>query len=233
MGGVWPTWSGFSGGGRWGQIRAWDSIGDVCTIKPLKFDAQLVAIPDDVRDDGKTIRIYGYDENGTWIRTNDQDGFLVVVDHNKVLPLIHKDQIVARIERITRDATYGFVRLLALDCVTQTRSLVLGYYYPDETEPHYFRIKIPHDATWVRMRYRKRTLKVTSVWQPLHLFSRTAIITMVRALKTLENDAASAQVFEDKATKFLDEDQKARNPGETFQLVFNEDCGWTSNYIVS
>jgi hypothetical protein len=233
MGGVWPTWSGFSGGGRWGQIRAWDSIGEVCTIKPLKFTSQLVAIPDDPRDDGKTITIYGYDEDGKWIRTNGQDGFVVVVDHNKVLPDLLVDQNVSRIDRITRDATQGFVRLVALDNVTRTRSLQLGYYYPDETEPRYFRIKLPFDATWIRLRYRKRTLKVTSVWQPLHLYSRTAIITMCRALKVLENDAASAQVYEDKATKFLDEDQKARNPGEVFQMQFLEDCGWNSNYIVS
>jgi hypothetical protein len=56
---------------------------------------------------------------------------------------------------------------------------------------------------------------------------------MVRSLKALETDAAGAQVIEDKAMKFLDEDQRARNPGEIFQLQFNEDCGWNSNFIVS
>ena len=236
MSGTWPTWSGFSGAGRWGQITAWDSVGEVVTLKPLGMVSQLVAIPDNPADDGKTLTIYGYDQNGTWIRTGNQDGFTVIVSHTKLVPIIGVDQAVARIDRITRQATQGFVKLWAFDNTAQTTSLLLGYHYPDETEPRYFRIKLPINAgtnSWVRMRYRKRTLKVTSVWQPLHLHSRLAIVTMVRALKTLESDAAGAQVFEDKAVRFLDEDQKARNPGETFQIQFNEDCGWNSNFIVS
>lgn len=231
--GAFDTWSGASGNGRWGQIRAWDAVGEVVTIKPLREVSQLTAIPDDLSDDGKWIRIFGYDETGKWIRSNGEDGFLVMTDHNKLVPAIYVDQRVARITRITRQATNGFVRLYAFDIVDQTQSDLMGYYYPDETEPRYFRLKLPCDAQWIRLRYRKRTLKVTSVWQPLHLHSRMAIVTMVRSLKMLETDAAQAQVFEDKAVKFLDDDQKARNPGETFQLQFNEDCGWNSNFITS
>jgi hypothetical protein len=241
------SWYGFSGSGRWGQISAWDSVGEVCTIKPIGMVSQLVAIPDDPNDDGKIITVYGYDQNGKWIRSGpsapalagyptgqaSQDGFEVVVNHTKLVPVIGTDQQVARIVRITRQPTRGFVRLWAFDNTTQTTSVLLGYWYPDETEPKYFRIKVPLDATWIRLRYRKRTLKVTSVWQPLHMHSRMAVVTMVRALKTLETDAAQAQVFEDKAVRFLDEDQKARNPGETFQLQFDEGTGWNSNFITS
>jgi hypothetical protein len=228
------SWYGFGGSGRWGQIHAWDSVGQVVTINPINAVSQLVAIPDSINDDGKTMRIYGYDQNGKRIIGADgADGFTLVVDHNKLIPDIDSDQQIARIERITRQATSNFVHLYAYDAQQQTTSVLLGYYYPDETEPQYFRIKLPIDAKWVRMRYRKRTYKITSVWQPLHLYSRLSIITMVRSLKALETDAAGAQVIEDKAMKFLDEDQKARNPGETFQLQFDEDCGWNSNFIVS
>lgn len=233
-GGSFGSWYGFSGSGRWGQIHAWDSVGEVVTISPLSCVSQLVAIPDSVNDDGKTLRIYGYDETGKRILGADgQDGYTVVVNHNKLVPNINSDQKIARIDRITRDVTSNFVRLYAFDAAQQTTSVLLGYYYPDETEPKYFRIKLPLDAHWIRLRYRKRTYKVTSVWQPLHLHCRLAIVTMVRSMKALETDAAAAQVFEDKAMKFLDDDQKARNPGETFQLQFNEDCGWNSNFIVS
>jgi hypothetical protein len=235
MGGAqFGSWYGFSGSGRWGQIHAWDSVGEVVTIKPLQAVSQLVAVPDNIDDDLKTMRIYGYDETGKWIIGADgEDGYSIRVSHNKLLPNINTDQKVARIERITRQATAGFVRLIAYDAVQQTTSVLLGYYYPDETEPRYFRLKLPTDAQWIRLRYRKRTLKVTSVWQPLHLHSRMAIVTMVRSMKLLDTDAASAQVMEDKAMKFLDDDQKARNPGEAFQLEINEDTGWNSNFIVS
>lgn len=227
------SWYGFTGSGRWGQIHAWDSVGQVVTIKPLGVVSQLVAIPDDPIDTGKLITVYGYDDTGKWIRSSGQDGFQIVTDPNKTVPTLNTDQKVARIERITRQATSSFVRLWAYDATAQTTSVLLGYYYPDETEPQYFRIKLPLDAQWIRLRYRKRTLKVTSVWQPLHLHSRLAIVTMVRSLKALETDAAGAQVIEDKAMKFLDEDQKARNPGETFSLQFDEGTGWNSNFIVS
>lgn len=235
MGGVqFGSWYGHSGSGRWGQIHAWDSIGPVVTIRPLTAVSQLVAIPDSPNDDGKTMRIYGFDELGKRIidKTDGQDGFTLIVDHNKLLPNRFADQKIARIERITRDATSNFVRLYAFD-FTQTVSVLLGYYYPDETEPQYFRIKLPMDAHWIRLRYRKRTYKVTSVWQPLHLYSRMAIITMARALKQLDTDTAGSQVTQEAAVKFLDDDQKARNPGETFELQFNEDCGWNSNFIMS
>jgi hypothetical protein len=240
MGGAqFGSWYGFSGSGRWGQIHAWDSIGQVVTANPLGAVSQLVAIPDSTNDDGKTMRIYGYDQNGKRIfdKNDGQDGFTLVVDHTKLIPNIGTDQLVARIDRITRDATSNFVRLWAFDAQSQTTSVLLGYYYPDETEPQYFRLKLPIDAHWVRMRYRKRTYKITSVWQPLHLYSRLAIITMARSIKALDsadpNAAATAETLETKAVKYLDDDQKARNPGETFQLQFDEDCGWNSNFIVS
>jgi len=234
MGGMqYGSWYGFSGSGRWGQVHAWDSVGQVCTIRPLEAVSQLVAIPDNPADDGKGYRIFGYDERGTWIRQDGRDGYAVVVDHNKLVPNRNTDQRVARIERITRDATAGFVRLYAFDQAQQVTSTLLGYHYPDETEPQYFRIKLPGDAKWIRLRYRKRTLKVTSIWQPLHLNSRLSIVTAVRAIQMLEKDAGGAQVLEDKAVKYLDDDQKARNPGETFQLQFDEDAGWNSNFIVS
>jgi hypothetical protein len=240
MGGAqFGSWYGFSGSGRWGQIHAWDSIGPVVTINPLGAVSQLVAVPDNPNDDGKLMRIYGFDQNGKRIidKVDGQDGFTLVVDHTKLIPSINSDQLVARIDRITRDATSNFVHLWAFDAQQQTTSVLLGYYYPDETEPQYFRIKLPIDAKWVRMRYRKRTYKITSVWQPLHLYSRLAIITMARAIKALDspdpNAAATAETIETKAVKYLDDDQKARNPGETFQLQFDEDCGWNSNFIVS
>jgi len=225
-----------TGGGRWGHVRSWDSVGQVVTIKPIGVVSQLIAVPDNILDDGKTYRIYGYDENGKWIMSGGEDGYDVVVDHTKLVPNINSDQKIAKIERITRQATVGFVRLMAFDAQQQTTSVLLGYHYPDETEPNYFRIKLPCDAHWIRLRYRKRTYKVTSVWQPLHLHSRLAITTMGLAIKMLfdpKSDPQAVEAMEQKATKYLDDDQKARNPGETFQIQFDENAGWNNNFCLS
>lgn len=211
--------------------KAWDYIGDVVTQQPLNYDVQLIAIPDSAGDNAKAITIYGYDENGKWIRTNGVDGFTVLVDQAKVLPLVG-DQKVSRIERIKREATTGFVRLTGYS-LDQTQSVQLGYWYPDETEPQYTRIKLPQLSNWVRMRYRKRTMKVSSVNDPLHLKSKIAIVTMIRSLEAMQkpDGLEMAKALKKEAVEYLEDEQRSRNPGETFTVQFGPGS-WDSGYIL-
>lgn len=215
------------------RCGGWEWVGDVCLQHPVNFVMQLVAVPDTSADDGKVVTVYGYDENAKWIRTGGEDGFPLVTSHSKILP-VGADQKVSRVERITREATAGFVRLTGYS-LDQTQSVQLGYYYPDETEPRYMRIKLPRASSWVRMRYRKRTLKVASLADPLHLKSKLSIVCMVRALDQLYkaktgDEIAAAGALELKAVGYLADEQSSSNPGETFQIQF--DKSWGSNYIL-
>lgn len=214
--------------------NAWDWVGDACTQNPLSYDVQLVAIPDDNDDDNLTITIYGDDENGKWIRTNGQDGYVLPINHTKTLPLAG-DQKFSRIERVTRDETAGFVRMVGYS-TDQTQSVQLGYYYPDETEPQYMRIRIPTMVPWVRMRYRKRTLKITGPGDPLHVKSGLAITTMVRSIfymkKGDEASLTTAGALDAKAVDLITQEQGSRNPGETFQVQFGPASGFSSGVLV-
>jgi hypothetical protein len=203
-----------------------DDVGDVVTTRPLSVISQFIAKPDLPADDGKQVTIYGYDENLKWIRTQVagtwQDGFQVILDHTGATP-DPSAQKCSRIERITRDVTTGFVQLVAYDPVGLTTT-PMGYYYPDETEPNYRRFKLPYKAAWVRMRYRKRSIKITSLTDPIHLKSKLAVLTMMRSMKELSSEKPNFELatqFEAKAVQFLIEEQASRNPNETFDIQFS------------
>jgi hypothetical protein len=210
--------------------RAWDWVGDVVTIQPLTYVVQLIAIPDNNADDGKKITIYGLDDNQKPLMTGSAMGYTFIVDHTKVLPGTN-DQKISRIDRITRESTVGFVRLTGFS-TDQTKSVQLGYWYPDETEPQYMRIKLPRQSNWVRMRYRKRTLKISSLTDPIHLKNKLALVCMVRAVEErYKGNKDAADDFETKSVQYVSEEQMSRNPGENFSLQFDETC-FGSNYIL-
>lgn len=201
----------------------WDDIGDVATIRPLVAPVQLTARNDLLEDDGKTITVYGWDINGKWIETLQdaewKDGLRVSMSQDGAKP-DPDAKTVARIERIVKDKTTGFCQLVGY-IPAQKATIPIGYYFPDETEPNYHRIKLPSACTWVRMRYRKRQLKVTSLTDPLHLKNKLAIVTALRSIKALESDASQAQALELKAIDYLVREQASRNPGETFSIQFS------------
>lgn len=203
----------------WGTCSrncGWIGMGEVVTITDPPSAQQLVAITDLEEDDGATIRVYGYGQDGKYIRTpNDDvddeehpwlDGFELVARKANVFPDSECPK-VKRITRITRSGTQGYVKLLAYSDDHNTQTMI-GYYMPDETEPKYQRIKIPTYCDWIRMRYRMRTLKITSLTNQLNLKSKIAIEMALRALKAMRAepaDIAGAEAFELKAVKYLRE----------------------------
>jgi hypothetical protein len=73
------------------------------------------------------------------------------------------------------------------------------------------------------MRFRVSLKKITKMSDPLWMKSRTAIVTMMRALKALESgDINAYQGFDVMAVKLLAEEQNSRNPAETFDLQFDQ-----------
>lgn len=199
--------------------NSWDWVGDTVTQNPPQYVFQLVAIPDSNADDAKSITIYGLDEDGKPLGAG--AGYTFTVDHTKLLPLVN-DQKILRIDRIVRDATANFVRLLGYS-TDQTQNVQLGYWYPDETEPRYTRIRIPTWSNWIRMRYRKRTLKISSIYDQIHLMSKAAAVTMVDSLENLRNKQVElSNQLSQKAVEMLNKEQSSRNPNETFNVTVDE-----------
>jgi hypothetical protein len=207
--------------------NSWDWVGDVVTQNPPQYVVQVVAIPDSNADDGKTVTIYGLDENGKPLGAG--AGYTLTVSHTKLLPLVG-DQKILRIDRIVRDATANFVRLLGYS-TDQTQDVQLGYWYPDETEPRYTRIRIPTWSNWIRMHYRKRTLKVSSIYDQIHLMSKAAVVTMIDSLENLRNKQVDlSNQLNQKAVELLNKEQSSRNPNETFNVTVDE--AFASNNLI-
>jgi hypothetical protein len=98
----------------------------------------------------------------------------------------------------------------------------MAYFESSETEPMFRRIRVPQWVTWVRMRYRAKTSKITKMSDVLNMRSKTAIVTMLRGLKALEaGDIAAYNGFEKAAVELISEEQMSRNPAETFNLQFD------------
>lgn len=101
--------------------------------------------------------------------------------------------------------------------------ILLGYWYPDEKRPHYRRIKVWKEAAArIRIRYKLRTLRINSLFAPMHLRSAIALIEMMRSLKSRkDNNAAQADLQEQNAVRFLNEQEGGDNPTENLRLQFH------------
>lgn len=107
-----------------------------------------------------------------------------------------------------------------------------GMWYPDELEPKYRMIKLPHSApARIRMAYRKRTPKLTSIYEPIPLRSRFAIEQMLRGIKASETDPTAAQAYEAAALRYLREERINQGPSATGILQYEESTapGFTGN----
>jgi hypothetical protein len=72
-----------------------------------------------------------------------------------------------------------------------------------------------------------RTLKITKMSDVLNMKSKTALVTMMKALKALiEGDLQSYQGLEQIAVQLISDEQMSRNPGETFSLQFDQRTGF-------
>jgi hypothetical protein len=216
-------------GQNWTPCGSWMDVGTTPVFRNLDYIQNLVAIPDDIRDENIQFRVYGY-ANNREIFTYSEDttdtptekGFLVDCNQDGS---IKNPVSIQRIERIVKPKTYGHIQLISRD--TQgSNEVSLGYYAPDETEPMYRKIKLSHGCNTVRVLYRKKSLKISSLTDPLHLRSRLAVINAARAiLAQTKGDYKTAEIAENKAMQYLNEDKMARDPSQTFRLQIDRTVG--------
>lgn len=135
---------------------------------------------------------------------------------------------VQRITRIAKSASNGFIKLYAWDSGRETALTLIGNFYPDEVSPIYRRIKIGVCCAWVRMRYRRRIFKITSLADFIPVKSKQAILMMMQALKLYRSEFSdAAQKLESKAVDFMNEEQSASDGPDVVTFQFNQDI-WTN-----
>lgn len=190
------------------------------------------------------LRVYGYDNTGNWIRSLEDDQFvdgeaipLSVVQNQSEQPLTvpttyHEFRQITRITKGESDmpidifATQSqyqpteYTNPALVD--TPVSPQILATYEADETEPMFRRMRVPEWVQWARIRYRLRTMKITKMTDVLNMKSKTALVEMMRALKSLETDLKAYVAHEAVAVKLISEEQMSRSPAETFDLQFDQ-----------
>lgn len=222
----------------------WTDAGETCIIHPIPLDPtsrqpiafKLICNPDDPADNGKQVMIYGMERKSTGeeveIYRGGKPGWCVPQVRNSYDPG-DGSPMITRIDRITREATRGFVRLLQTNG-TEPGSLY-GYFYPDEVEPKYRAIQVPTSKVKrIRVLYRRRDAKVTSLYTPIPLRSRLAVENMLRALKAQEGGQLDVAVaFESLATRYLNDERINAGPSDTPDIEFDPYTmpGFTGNIM--
>lgn len=202
-------------------------MGEVSTFKDPSAPVKLVAEIESALDSNKEIRVFGWDENGKRIYSTNssgllQDGFLVPAVYGFLAPNPSVPNI-ARIDRVQKVLTNGFVRLLAINDDSTPHTLI-GYYRPEETTPRYTRIKVANQ-NWLKIKYRKRNLEVRSVNDWINIDNREVLILAVKAVNyRRKNQIDLARQLEAEAIRILNNEADAkRPPGVTPpQVIFND-----------
>ncbi len=113
-----------------------------------------------------------------------------------------------------------------------TLGSLLGYWYPDEIEPRYRMIKVAGcGCSRIRIRYRKRSNKITSLHDVINLRTRVPLENMMRAIANQSTDPVKAAQYEGFAVSYIEEEQAASNPiaGGSLQFDPGTSPGWNQN----
>lgn len=159
-------------------------------------------------DNGKAFRVYGYDVDGTWIRSLEGgakvDGFLVPCSYGTSLANATAPAI-RRITRVSKPVTAGNINLVTIGTGTEAGVLtVIGRYQPDETEPSYRRIQLSQGCTYARIAFRKGEVNLTKLGDLIPLHSKYAVVLMCKSLKKLDEDRIDeAEAYHQKAVQLL------------------------------
>lgn len=199
----------------------YEEVGEYPCAFPLFSPAYLVAQPVNPGDNGTLIRAWGIDQNDLPIYSVN-DGRLGAVVSCEQTTYNIADQSVPfkRVDRIVIEGTaQGFIMLYATDGTNLLQNL--GTFWPGVCEPRFRTIKIGQQAVWVRMRYKKRWLKISSLTDPVHMRSRSAMFNALRSIMTATTDPNAAQVLLMAAKTLLNQEWRATHTHEGLELQFD------------
>ena len=209
----------------------WEEVGEMPCAFPLAAPSYLVASPLDSADNGLPIRAYGIDVNDLPVFGPDGNpGASITCEQNSFDISGQPGAPWKVIERIVIQGTaQGFVQLNATDGTQYLQNL--GTYWPGVPEPKFRVIRIGQKAVTIRLRYRKRWLKITSLTDLIHLRSRSAMLALMRAIQTGMTDPQGAAVLQQAAKVLLNQEWRANHPHEELSIQVDPAI-WGSSFIL-
>ena len=208
----------------------WEEVGEMPCAFPLAAPSYLVVAPINAGDNGVLIRAYGIDVNDLPIYGADGNlGAVITCEQSSFDISGQTGAPYKRVDRIVIQGTpQSFLQLYATDGTQYLQSL--GTFWPNVPEPKFRVLRIGQKAVTVRLRYRKRWVKISSLTDPLHLRSRTAIMNLMRSVQTGATDPQGQMALQMAAKTQLNQEWRATHPNE--ELVMQVDSSiWGSNFI--
>jgi hypothetical protein len=197
----------------------WEEVGEMCCAFPLAAPSYLVAYPMSSADNLTPVRAYGIDPTDLPIYGPDGNLGAPITCEQNSFDISGQEQPFKRIDRIVIGSPQSFIQLYATDGTQYLQNL--GTFWPNVPEPKFRVIKIGQQAVTVRLKYRKRWLKITSLTDPVHMRSRSALFNAMRSIQTAQSDPMSANVLIMAAKDQLNKEWRATHPNE--ELIINID----------
>jgi hypothetical protein len=221
----------------------WEEVGETPLAFRLKGPAQLVAVPELAQDNNAQITVYGYDDSDQPVLNKSGNWGVTIPCRKHNLTPGRGIANMRRIERVTKEPTYGFISLYAINpfgsetiaAGAQVPQMeFLSLYWPWDVEPMYKLIRIGTFCKRVRIRYRKNYLKISSLTDPLHVRSREAICLAMTGLAAMKSGGggsmsplmptAGVQIAGDQinmAVDMLDDEWRVMHPHEKLELQWD------------
>lgn len=192
------------------------------TIAEVNGPSKIIAEIESAADNQKEVRVFGWTADGKRIYTPGpdgvlQDGFLVPCVFGYSPPNPEAPDI-ARIDRVHKSPTNGFVKLIAYRADDDSKRTLLGNYEPWETAPLYQRIRVSA-KTYLRIKYRRKDIPVRGIGDWINLDNEEALMFLLKSVKYGSQDqyALSAQA-EAEAMRLLSRQQSSKSsPAELNQ----------------
>lgn len=171
------------------------------------------------------VEVYG--QHAQAINLTSTTGRLQLRDVGSGVHKIQQEQdptLVASVSAIEKPVTSGFVNLYAWDDGNATNLTLLADMHPSDTFPQYRRIRVGADCASVRMKYRRKSFKVTSTRDFINLDSRMAITMMVKSQDLLrKNFFEESERYRLKAVDYMNKRNRALDGPRSPTIQINAD----------
>jgi hypothetical protein len=199
----------------------WEEVGEFPCAFPLFSPGYLVAQPVSAGDNSTAIRIFGIDQNDLPIMSagDGRPGARISCEQAGY-DISDQTYPYKRIDRVVIEGSaQSFIMLYATDGTQLLQNL--GTFWPGVCEPRFRVIRIGQKAVTIRLRYKKRWLKISSLTDPIHMRSRSAMFNALRSIQTATTDPMSAQQLMMAAKQQLNQEWRATHPQEGLDLQFD------------
>lgn len=130
-----------------------------------------------------------------------------------------------KITQVFKPVTRGYVKLLAFPMKQMALSRVVGYYAPTETMPLYQQLSVKAACAWVRVRFRRNSIRLVADHDLVPISSKQAMANLLKAVRFSDsNDIVKAQQYTAVAVETLREIQSLQQ-GNKYSPIQIEN-GW-------